>query len=66
MISKKLDDIAEITQAKPQHNIENLDWMDTIKLVLAKPWFWIWASVICFSPKGIEIVQMLIDHFGGK
>jgi hypothetical protein len=63
-ITKKLDELTTITQEKPKHNIENLDWKDTLKLVLVKPWIWIWASVLSFSPKGLEILQMLLDHFG--
>lgn len=48
----------------PEKRIEDLNWKDTLKLILVKPWIWIFASVVCFSPKGIELIQVLLAHFG--
>lgn len=63
-ISTQLTNITELVkQAPAKRDIANLDWIDTLKLVLVKPWVWIFGSIICFSPKGIELVTLIINHF---
>lgn len=56
----KYKDLVE--QVRNQRNIKNLDWKDTVKLVLVKPWFWIFLAVTTFSPKGLEIIQLLLGQ----
>lgn len=56
---KKYEDLVE--QVRNKRDIKNLDWKDTMKLVLVKPWFWIFLAVTTFSPKGFEIIQLILD-----
>lgn len=51
------------TKTSQQNKIEDLSWIDTIKLVLVKPWIWIAISLISFSPKCIEILHTILDKF---
>ena len=70
-MKKKLDTHVENCKSDcPKQNvpeirkIEDLDWMDTLKLILVKPWIWICVGIIFFSPKGVEIIQLLLNYFG--
>ena len=45
---------------RSKRNIKELNWSDTVKLVLVKPWVWIFASFFVFSPKAVEILQNAI------
>ena len=40
--------------------------IDTIKQILVKPYFWIFSSILVFSPYGIEILKLIFQYFGGK
>ena len=57
---QKYQDLVE--QVRTKRDIKNLDWKDTMKLVLVKPWFWIFLAVTTFSPKGLEIIQLLLGQ----
>lgn len=57
---QKYQDLVE--QVRTKRDIKNLDWKDTVKLVLVKPWFWIFLAVTTFSPKGLEIIQLLLGQ----
>ena len=52
--------------AKSQKNksFENLTFTQILKLILIKPWVWIFLSVICFSPKGLEMISKIITLIG--
>lgn len=47
-----------------KNDIRNLGWKDTMKLCLVKPWVWILLSVMTFSPKGLEVLDLLLQKFG--
>lgn len=36
---------------------------DTVKMILVKPYAWIFGSILVFSPYGAEIVKMFLDFF---
>lgn len=44
-----------------RRDIRDLDWKDTLKLALVKPWIWLFLSAACFSPKGVELIQFLFS-----
>ena len=45
-----------VSQVRAKRNIKELNWSDTLKLVLVKPWIWVFAAFFVFSPKAIEIL----------
>ena len=51
-----------VNQVRSKRDIKDLGWKDTIKLVLVKPWFWVFLAVTTFSPKGLEIIQLLLGY----
>ena len=55
--------VATVVQSSPKRDIKDLNWKDTIKLVLVKPWIWVFFAIFVFSPKCIELVHLLIDKF---
>ena len=44
----------------------NIPIIDTIKQILVKPYFWVFSSILVFSPYGIEILKLIFQYFGGK
>ncbi len=42
----------------------NLSLIDTIKQILLKPYSWIFASILVFSPYGTEILKLIFQYFG--
>lgn len=42
----------------------NISIIDTIKQICLKPYAWIFASILVFSPYGVEIIKLLIQFFG--
>ena len=52
-----------VAQVQAKRNIKELNWSDTMKLVLVKPWVWIFAAFFVFSPKAIDILQMAIEWY---
>jgi len=52
-----------VSQVQAKRNIKELNWQDTIKLVLVKPWVWIFAAFFAFSPNAIEILQKAIEWY---
>ena len=55
--------VATVVQSSPKRDIKDLNWKDTIKLVLVKPWIWVFFAIFAFSPKCVELVHLLIDKF---
>jgi hypothetical protein len=47
-----------------KNNFENLSWGQILKITLIKPWIWVFLSIVCFSPKGLEIIGKIIGLFG--
>jgi len=62
-LDEKMGAIQDMVHNRVKRDIRDLGWADTIKLCLVKPWIWIFLGVVCFSPKGLEILQMLLQHF---
>ena len=50
-------------QSSPKRDIKDLNWKDTAKLILVKPWIWVFFAIFVFSPKCVELVHLLIDKF---
>lgn len=44
----------------------NISIVDTIKQIFLKPYAWIFASILVFSPYGTEILKLIFQFFGGK
>lgn len=62
-ISADIEKVALNMQSSPKRDIKDLNWKDTAKLILVKPWIWIFFAIFAFSPKCIELVQLLADKF---
>ena len=59
------DNDSKNTQKSDENSIQtNISILDTIKQICLKPYAWIFASVLVFSPYGIEILKTLIQFFG--
>ena len=58
------EEVHQLEKRPTKNNIKDLDWKATLKLCLVKPWIWIFLSVVTFSPKGLEVLNLLIDKFG--
>lgn len=52
-----------VSQSKNKRDIRQLDWKNVAKLCIVQPWVWLFLSVVCFSPKGLETVKLLLDRF---
>lgn len=52
-----------VSQVRAKRNIKDLNWADTMKLVLVKPWIWIFAALFAFSPKAVEILQLAVQWY---
>jgi len=63
-MGQKVDAIQQAVQNRVKRDIRELGWKDTMKLVMVKPWVWIFLAFFVFSPKCIELVQLLINYFG--
>ena len=62
-IGGEVEKISAAVQNRIKRDIRDLGWKDTLKLVLVKPWIWIFLVFFAFSPKCVELVQMLLDRF---
>ena len=62
-IISNIEQVATAVQSSPKRDIKDLNWKDTMKLVLVKPWIWVFFAIFVFSPKCIELVQLLVDKF---
>lgn len=51
-----------ITEPKAEHAPET--WTDVVKSILVKPYIYVVGCLLVISPYGVEIVKLLIDHFG--
>ena len=52
-----------VDQVRAKRNIKDLNWADTAKLVLVKPWVWIFAAFFVLSPNAIDILQKAIEWY---
>lgn len=50
--------------AAGKRDIKNLSWKDTAKLVLVKPWVWVFLAFFVFSPKCLELLQIAMKKMG--
>lgn len=50
-------------RAQKNKNFENLSWGQILKIIIIKPWIWVFLSIVCFSPKGLEMISKLIGLF---
>lgn len=62
-IGGEVEKISEAVQNRIKRDIRDLGWKDTMKLVLVKPWIWIFLAFFAFSPKCLELAQLAIDRF---
>jgi hypothetical protein len=65
-LNEKYEKTEEYIHKNPKQKwgVENLDWKDTAKLILVKPWVWVCLAALSFSPKCIEMITILLNHFG--
>jgi len=63
-IGASVGKISLAVENRVKRDIRDLGWKDTVKLVMVKPWFWIFLVFFVFSPKCVELVQILIKKFG--
>ncbi len=52
------------SKARIKNSFENLSWSQILKIIIIKPWIWIFLSIVCFSPKGLDIISKIIGLFG--
>lgn len=64
-IGRSVGRISVAVENRVKRDIRDLGWKDTLKLIAVKPWVWIFLVFFVFSPKCIELVQILIKKFGG-
>ena len=62
-ISADIEKVVLNMQSSPKRDIKDLNWKDTAKLILVKPWIWVFFAIFVFSPKCVELVHLLIDKF---
>ena len=63
-IGQDVSKISVAVENRVKRDIRDLDWKDTLKLIAVKPWVWIFFVFFVFSPKCVELVQILIKKFG--
>ena len=51
------EDIDEDTYKLPK------TWAETLKTILMKPYFWVFASILAISPYGCEVIKMIIQTY---
>lgn len=54
----------DTTTEKAQLKVEYSDsWMDIIKLLLLKPYIWIFGAIVTISPYGVDVINALLAFF---
>lgn len=48
---------------KNDKSADQLSILDTLKTILIKPYAWIFASILVFSPYGVDIVKAVLNFF---
>ena len=64
-IGQDVSKISIAVDSRVKRDIRDLGWKDTLKLIAVKPWVWLFLVFFVFSPKCVELVQILIKKFGG-
>ena len=63
-MNKKVDAVSDIVGNRVKRDVRDLDIKNVVKLILIKPWFWIFLTFFVFSPKCVELAQMIASKFG--
>ena len=61
-LAQKVDNLSQVVGNRVKRDIRELSVKDTLKLVFVKPWIWVFLSVICFSPKGLQVLEIVMQH----
>lgn len=61
-LAQKVDNLSQVVGNRVKRDIRELSMKDTLKLVFVKPWIWVFLSVICFSPKGLQVLEIVMQH----
>lgn len=51
---------------KPQQSsvdVEKMSIIDTTKMILLKPWCWIFGTIVAFSPYGVDMLNAILKFF---
>ena len=62
-IGQDVEKIGVAVENRVKRDIRDLDWKDTMKLVLVKPWIWLFFALLVFSPKCLELFDRVCDKF---
>ncbi len=62
-IGEEVGKIGAAVENRVKRDIRDLNWKDTMKLVLVKPWFWLFLAFFVFSPKCVELFEKFCDRF---
>ena len=62
-IGGDVEKIQAAVENRVKRDIRDLNWKDTMKLVLVKPWFWAFLTFFVFSPKCVELFEKFCDRF---
>ena len=56
---KKANGIKDTSTKSANVDVKQLSIVDTIKMILLKPYVWIFGTVIAFSPYGVDMLNAI-------